>query len=65
MRSIMMLVSTIRATRPSKLTNVYVVDKPEFFAGAPLSLQIVSRRFNDELVMDAVTRVDRVLRGAQ
>ncbi|EPT05414.1 hypothetical protein FOMPIDRAFT_130741 [Fomitopsis schrenkii] len=39
--------------------------RPEFFKGAPLSLQIVSRRFNDELVMDAVTRVDRILHGTQ
>ncbi|KAI0736568.1 amidase signature domain-containing protein [Fomitopsis betulina] len=39
--------------------------KPEFFKGAPLSLQIVSSRFNDELVIDAVTRVDRILHGAQ
>ncbi|TFY68878.1 hypothetical protein EVJ58_g748 [Rhodofomes roseus] len=38
--------------------------KPEYFENAPLSLQMVSRRWNDELVVDAVTRVDRVLRGS-
>ncbi|KZT74239.1 amidase [Daedalea quercina L-15889] len=39
--------------------------KPEYFKGAPLCLQMVSRRWNDELVMDAVSRVDRILHRTQ
>ncbi|KZT74233.1 amidase [Daedalea quercina L-15889] len=39
--------------------------KPEYFKGVPLCLQMVSRRWNDELVMDAVSRVDRILHGEQ
>lgn len=62
----MMLVSGFyEQPRPLELIRGRAIDKPEFFKGAPLSLQIVSSRFNDELVIDAVTRVDRILHGAQ
>lgn len=36
-------------------------DEPETFAGAPLCLQLVSRRFADEIVVKALQEISRAL----
>ncbi len=48
--------------RGSRLTDtILAIDEPEVFKNAPVCLQLVSKRHADEVVMQAMKSIEKVL----